>query len=124
MNPVKILIVDDEPTVRAVARRMLDKQFVVIEASDGEEAISIARFQKPDLILMDVMMPRMDGNTACSILKSDEITKLIPVVMLSGVTYELDKKLATVMGADAYITKPFSSQDLLNTVHRFLKLSQ
>jgi two-component system alkaline phosphatase synthesis response regulator PhoP len=124
MNPVKILIVDDEPTVRAVARRMLDKQFVVIEASDGEEAISIARFQKPDLILMDVMMPRMDGNTACSILKSDEITKLIPVVMLSGVTYELNKKLATVMGADAYITKPFSSQDLLNTVHRFLKLSQ
>ncbi len=124
MEPVKILIVDDEPTVRAVARRMLDKQFVVIEASDGEEAISIARFQKPDLILMDVMMPRMDGNTACSILKSDELTKLIPVVMLSGVTYELNKKLATVMGADAYITKPFSAQDLLNTVHRFLKLSQ
>jgi two-component system alkaline phosphatase synthesis response regulator PhoP len=124
MNPVKILIVDDEPTVRAVARRMLDKQFVVIEASDGEEAISIARFQKPDLILMDVMMPRMDGNTACSILKSDEVTKLIPVVMLSGVTYELNKKLAAVIGADAYITKPFSSQDLLNTVHRFLKLSQ
>jgi len=118
------LIVDDEPTVRAVARRMLDKQFVVIEASDGEEAISIARFQKPALILMDVMMPRMDGNTACSILKSDELTKLIPVVMLSGVTYELNKKLATVMGADAYITKPFSAQDLLNTVHRFLKLSQ
>jgi two-component system alkaline phosphatase synthesis response regulator PhoP len=124
MEPVKILIVDDEPTVRAVARRMLDKQFVVIEASDGEEAISIARFQKPALILMDVMMPRMDGNTACSILKSDELTKLIPVVMLSGVTYELNKKLATVMGADAYITKPFSAQDLLNTVHRFLKLSQ
>ena len=124
MNLVKILIVDDEPTVRAVARRMLDKQFVVIEASDGEEAISIARFQKPDLILMDVMMPRMDGNTACSILKSDEVTKLIPVVMLSGVTYELNKKLAAVIGADAYITKPFSSQDLLNTVHRFLKLSQ
>ena len=124
MEPVKILIVDDEPTVRAVARRMLDKQFVVIEASDGKEAISIARFQKPALILMDVMMPRMDGNTACSILKSDELTKLIPVVMLSGVTYELNKKLATVMGADAYITKPFSAQDLLNTVHRFLKLSQ
>lgn len=119
---MKILIADDELSIRSLVHRMLTKYFVVLEAGNGEDAVRIARAQKPDLILMDIMMPKLDGNTACSMIKQDEITNKIPVIMLTGLSYELNKKLATVMGADAYMTKPFSLQQLLDTIAQFLQL--
>jgi two-component system alkaline phosphatase synthesis response regulator PhoP len=121
---MKILIADDELSIRLLVRRMLSKQFVIFEASNGEEAVDVARIQRPDLILMDIMMPRMDGNTACSTLKNDELTKEIPVVMLTGLGYELNKKLAKIMGADAYITKPFSLKELTDTISQFVRLPE
>ena len=116
-----ILIVDDEKNVRRLVRSMLGEENTVIEAEDGEVAIHMARHHKPDFILMDIMMPNMDGYTACKIIKTTPITKTIPVVMLTAVGYELNVELSREMGADGYITKPFSQQDLLNTVDRFLK---
>ncbi len=116
---IRILVADDERNIRALVKSMLSKEYLVLEASDGEEAIRIAQSQKPDLILMDMMMPKVDGNTACYAIKNDRATNGIPVIMLSGVGYELNKKFAEAMGVDGYITKPFSIQDLLDVIGKF-----
>ena len=116
-----ILIVDDERNVRRLVRGMLGKENIVIEAEDGEVAVRMARSHKPHLILMDVMMPKMDGYTACQTIKTTPVTKTIPVVMLTALGHELNVELGQEMGADGYITKPFSHQDLLDTIGRFLK---
>lgn len=120
MDEKKILIVDDESNIRLLVSSMLSKDYTVLEASDGDEAIDIARGQKPDLILMDILMPKLDGYTACRAIKTDPATKAIPVVMLTAVGYELNKKLAKEVGADGYITKPFTSGELLETVTSLL----
>ena len=121
MDIKKILIADDESNIRLLVSSMLGKDYTVIEARDGEEAINIARSQKPDIILMDIMMPKMDGYSAVSMLKTDETTKHIPVIMLTAVGQELNKKLAQTMGAAGYVTKPFTQQDLLHTIGRLVK---
>ncbi len=120
MDKKKILIVDDEPNIRLLVSGILSHDYIVIAASDGEEAIALARRQKPDLILMDIMMPKMDGYVACSILKADPVTRTVLVVMLTGIGHELNKKLAKEVGADGYITKPFSRAELLEVVTHLL----
>ena len=121
MGKKKVLIVDDEEPIRLLVFSILGKDYIVIEASDGGEAISVAHRQKPDLILMDILMPRVDGYTACYRLKNDAVTKAIPVVMLTGVGFELNEKLSRQLGANGYITKPFSPQELLDMIDKFLK---
>ena len=117
----KILIADDEPSVRSLVKKLLGKSYIVLEANDGEEAVNMALNQKPDLILMDILMPKMDGLTACYAIKTNQATKAIPVVMLTAVDYELNKKLSRdIIGAHGYITKPFNSQDLMKTIGQFL----
>jgi len=122
MEKTRILVVDDEQTVRLLVRRFLSDKFAVLEASDGEEAVDMARKHKPALILMDIMMPNMDGYNACHAIKTDEATKAIPVVMLTAVGYELNKKLAESVGADGYITKPFALEKLLDTIGKFVEI--
>ena len=117
----KILVVDDEQNIRLVLRGMLGKRYIVIEASDGQEAIDIARSRKPDLIFMDIFMPGTDGYTACHRIKADKATKAIPVVMLTAVGHQLNRELGKKMGADEYITKPFKKEGLLDVIDRFLK---
>jgi DNA-binding response OmpR family regulator len=116
MDKKKILIADDETGIRVTLGRALDKDYVVLEATNGEEAVEIAKGQKPDLILMDLIMPKMDGYAACSQIKADQATKGIPVVILTAVGHELNKKYATEMGADGYITKPFNIQELIDLI--------
>ena len=116
-----VLVADDEAPVRYVVRKMLGDDYTVLEAMDGQAVLDMARRHQPDIILMDIMMPKMDGYTAVSMLKADEATKHIPIVMLTAVGQELNKKLAQKMGADGYITKPFTQQDLLHTIGRLLK---
>ena len=106
----KVLIVDDEPNVRRLSHTILAKTFDVIEAEDGRQAIDMAIAQKPDVILMDIMMPKMDGLTACHVIKKDPATKAIPVVMVTAIGFELNIKLSQQMGATVYVTKPFSPQ--------------
>ena len=124
----KILIADDDSNIRALVRRMLGSDYLVLDAGDGDEAISLARRHSPDLVLMDILMPNTDGYTACRAIKQDPLTRGIPVVMLTGIAYELNKKLSQQMGADGYITKPFDRKslldgisDILNTGGRVLK---
>ena len=123
MDKKKILIADDEQSIRLLVRRLLSQNYIVLEASDGEEAIDIARRENPDLILMDIMMPKVDGYTACHQITKDQATKAIPVVMLTGVGHELNKKLSFEVGAKGYITKPFSLQDLLDVIGPLLPAS-
>ena len=120
MDRKTVLVVDDEATIRRVIVGILGKEYVVLEAMDGEAAVDIAKRQKPDLILMDLMMPKMDGYTACTALKADQATKAIPVVMLTAIGNELNKKLAKEVGGDGYITKPFTPQELLDVVKNLL----
>ena len=84
MEKKKVLVADDEVYIRLLARSLLSRDYTILEASDGEEAVAMARAQSPDLILMDVMMPKLDGVGACYILKSYSETKGIPVVMLTA----------------------------------------
>lgn len=120
-TPKKILIADDEEMVRSLVRRLLGKHYSVVEAEDGEEAVKVAVNQKPDLILMDILMPKMDGLTACYAIKRNQATKEIPIIMLTAVDYELNRKLSQdVMGAQGYITKPFDSASLTSAITKFL----
>ena len=116
----KILIADDDSNIRALVRRMLGSDYLVLDAGDGDEAVSLARRHSPDLVLMDILMPNTDGYTACLAIKQDPLTRGIPVVMLTGIAYELNKKLSQQMGADGYITKPFDSKSLLDGISDIL----
>jgi two-component system alkaline phosphatase synthesis response regulator PhoP len=121
MDKKKILVTDDEENIRLLVSSMLGKDYIVLGASDGREAVDMAHTQQPDLILMDIMMPKMDGYTACSAIKKDPATRAIPVVMLSAIGHELNVKLGQEMGASGYITKPFGPRDLLDAIDRCLK---
>ena len=117
----KILIADDEKSIRLLVRSVLSNDYTVIEAADGQEALEAAQNQEPTLILMDILMPKKDGLQACSEIKANLTTKAIPVVMLTVIDQELNRKLSAGLGADQYITKPFSPQDLLDTVAQLLE---
>ncbi len=116
----KILIVDDEPTVIKLLSKLLNEHYAVIKARNGEEAIKIAVALQPDLILMDLMMPKMDGYQCCHAIKSDPKTSMIPVIMLTAVHQSLNVKLGEIMGADGYLTKPFNTEELLDTIAEFV----
>jgi CheY-like chemotaxis protein len=112
-----ILIVEDEPKNMKLLRDLLQRfGYEILEASDGEQGVKLAGEKIPNLILMDIMMPKMDGYAACTEIKANQSTRHIPVVMLTAVGYDLNKKLAKQMGADGYVTKPFSRQQLLDAI--------
>ncbi len=116
-----ILVVEDDPQSLELTRDLLQVAgYSTIEATDGEQGVELAKSKKPDLILMDIMMPKMDGYTACNAIRTDKATRTIPVVMLSALDYDQNKELGTVFGADGYITKPFGRQELLDVIKRFL----
>ncbi len=117
----KVLVADDEASILYAIKRILGNKYTVIEANDGEQAVILAQNHKPDIILMDMMMTKKDGLTACSEIKANDATRAIPVIMLTGVGYELNKKIAEAMGAGGYITKPFMPQELLDTISKFLE---
>jgi CheY-like chemotaxis protein len=116
----KVLIVDDEPNVRRLSHKILSKKFEVFEAEDGQQAIDFANAQKPDVILMDMMMPKVDGLTACYAIKKDPATKSIPVIMVTAIGFELNIKLSQQMGATGYVTKPFAPKELLDKIQQIL----
>jgi two-component system phosphate regulon response regulator PhoB len=116
----KILIADDDSDVRDLCRMVLSGEgFEVVEAEDAPSGIARAREQQPDLILLDWMMPEVDGIDALRDLKRHPLTREIPVVMLTALDGVGEITLATYHGADGYMTKPFEAQDLLHLVQRF-----
>ena len=114
----KILIGEDDPTTVQLIEFLLKKNnFEVLIAYNGEEALQIARKEKSDLILMDVMMPKMDGIEAIEKLKKDENTRDIPIIILSALGQEMDVMRGLQAGASSYIVKPFSPQELLTEIN-------
>jgi len=116
----KILVVDDESNIRLLVKNMIGTRYDVIEAGDGDEALTKAQKEKPDLVLLDILMPGKDGFTTCNQLKAGKGTKDIPVVMVTALQHKLDEKLALSLKADGYMRKPFTSEDLLAAVHAAL----
>ncbi|SHF24060.1 two-component system, OmpR family, alkaline phosphatase synthesis response regulator PhoP [Desulfofundulus australicus DSM 11792] len=120
----KILVVDDEEHILELIRFNLEKEgYQVVTATDGNTAVEIARSQRPDLILLDVMLPEQDGLAVCRILQQEAATRRIPVIMISARGDELDKVLGLEMGADDYVTKPFSPRELVARVKARLRRS-
>jgi two-component system, OmpR family, alkaline phosphatase synthesis response regulator PhoP len=116
----KVLIVDDEPNLRRLSRTILSKNFDVVEAEDGKQAVEIANSQQPDVILMDMMMPNMDGLTACYAIRNHQDTKSIPIIMVTAIGFELNVKLSQQMGANGYVTKPFTPKELFDKIELVL----
>ncbi len=122
MNKKRILIVDDQKKLVELVRFKLEKEgFECLAASDGEEGLEMAKKENPDLILMDVMMPKINGFQVCRLLKSDENYKHIPIIMLSAKDQESDKFWGKESGADDYMTKPFDLEKLFQKVHEYLE---
>ncbi len=121
MAKKKILLVDDEADlVKAIELRLTKEGFDVITSLDGEDALKKARTQKPDLLILDLMLPKIDGYKVCRLLKFDQKYKNVPVIMLTARVEERDRNLGMEMGADEYITKPFEWDDLLAKILNFL----
>ena len=116
----KILVVDDDPADRVWLKKVLGNSYIIIEAEGGEEAISFAHSEKPDLVLMDVMMPNVDGYSACHRIKMDPQTAGIPVVMVTGLNYKLNMRLAEELDANGYVNKPVNPQELSDRIYQFL----
>ncbi len=121
MAAQKILLVDDDPNILKVLSMRLEKTgYEVDSISDGFMALEKIRKDRPDLIILDLMLPEIDGYKVCRMLKFDEAYKDIPVIMLTGRTQEEDRKKGLQMGADAYIVKPFESKNLLMKIEELL----
>jgi len=118
----KILIADDEPSVRLLLKSVLSSDYAVIEASDGQEAVEAIRKHKPALAVLDIFMPNKDGVQACYEIKADSATKDIPVIMLTAIDHDLNRKLCAEMGAEQYLTKPFKPRELLDVIAKLVKV--
>lgn len=118
----KILIVDDSAMVLKILYDMLKNEYVVIQAKSGEEALQLAVREIPDLILLDVIMKDMDGYQVCKVLKSDPLTKNIPIIFVSGLNEQNDEKKGLELGAIDYITKPFSEPIVKIRIKNHLEL--
>lgn len=117
----KVLVVDDLPSeLELICRILQDAGIDVIRASDGEQAIACIQAQPPDLVILDVVMPRMNGFEVVRELRDNERTQHLPIVFCTQKSTEIDKAWATDLGADAYVTKPFDPQQFLDIVRRFL----
>ena len=121
MSPKKILVVDDEVDLVETVRFPLEMEgFDVLISYNGEDALNQARKEKPDLIILDLMLPKLDGYKVCRLLKFDERYKHIPILMLTAKTQEKDKTLGMETGANEYITKPFEMDYLMEKVKAYL----
>ena len=117
----KILVVDDEIYIVHILDFSLGMEgYEVLTALDGEQALEKARAEHPDLIVLDIIMPKLDGYETCKMLKADDRTKDIPVILLSAKGRNVDQKIGFEVGADDYITKPFSPRKLVERINAIL----
>ncbi|HBG48651.1 MAG TPA: two-component system response regulator [Cyanobacteria bacterium UBA9971] len=118
----KILIVDDEPDIVETLKFLIESEgFESIIAMDGEEALRKAKEENPDIMILDVMLPKINGYKVCRLLKFDNKYKHIPILMVTARSQEEDKVIGEETGADEYITKPFDINELLQKIHLYLK---
>jgi len=118
----KVLIVDDEQDIVETLRFMLESEGInCLVAYDGEEALNLAKSELPDLMILDVMLPKINGYKICRLLKFDAKYKNIPILMVTARSQDEDKAIGQETGADEYITKPFEINDVVMKVKQYLK---
>ncbi len=123
-NPMrlKIMVIDDSKTIRQTAENLLTKAgYDVITASDGFEALSLVADHHPDLIFVDIMMPRLDGYQTCTLIKGNAAYADTPVIMLSSKDGLFDRAKGRLAGSDQYLTKPFTREELLDAIRRHVR---
>ncbi len=117
LRGVKVLVIDDSKTIRRSAENLLTKEgYDVITATDGFDALAKIADARPEIIFVDIMMPRLDGYQTCALIKNNSEFKTTPVVMLSSKDGLFDKAKGRIVGSVQYITKPFSREELLGTI--------
>jgi len=118
----KILVTDDSPTIVAMIKEILESAgYSVVTASDGQEALDKAKKEKPDLIVLDLMLPKIDGYKVCAMLKFDKNFRSTPIMILTARAGESDKELGAEVHADAYVTKPFEPDAFLMKIKELIK---
>lgn len=120
-SDLKVLVIDDSKTIRRTAETLLKKVGCnVVTAENGFEALPIISSNHPDIIFIDIMMPRLDGYQTCSLIKNNAQFKNTPVIMLSSKDGLFDRAKGRIVGAEQYLTKPFARDDLLNAIRTHL----
>lgn len=118
----RVLVTEDSPTVLEIERYALENAgYEIIVARDGQEALDLARREKPDIIILDLMLPKLDGYKVCRMLKFDEKYKHIPIIMFTSRVQKSDEALGFEVGADAYLPKTADPKDLLDKIQALLK---
>jgi two-component system alkaline phosphatase synthesis response regulator PhoP len=122
--PNTIAIVEDEPNIVELVKYNLDREgYRTVAANDGRKGLEVIRQELPDLVILDLMLPELDGITVCKLLRADVATKSIPIIILTAKSEEADRVLGLEMGADDYVTKPFSPRELVARVRAVLRRS-
>ncbi len=116
----KVMVIDDSKTIRRTAETLLKKEgFEVVTATDGFEALSLIADHQPNLILLDIMMPRLDGYQTCALIKHHRVFRHTPVIMLSSKDGLFDRARGRVVGSNNYITKPFTREELMSVIGQY-----
>lgn len=119
ISGIKVMVIDDSKTIRRTAESLLKKAGCdVITATDGFEALALIADLHPDVIFVDIMMPRLDGYQTCALIKHNEVYRDIPVIMLSSKDGLFDRARGRIVGSEQYLTKPFTKDELLGAIRR------
>ena len=122
LQGLKVLVIDDSKTIRKTAETLLKKEGCeVLTAVDGFEALSKIADHKPDIIFVDIMMPRLDGYQTCALIKHNQLFKSTPVIMLSSKDGLFDRARGRIVGSEQYLTKPFTKDELLGAIQNHVK---
>ncbi|CAG67689.1 MULTISPECIES: twitching motility response regulator PilG [Acinetobacter] len=120
---IKIMVIDDSKTIRRTAETLLQKEgYTVVTATDGFEALSKIAQTNPDIIFVDIMMPRLDGYQTCALIKNSQNYQHIPVIMLSSKDGLFDQAKGRIVGSDEYLIKPFSKDELLTAIRNHVSV--
>jgi twitching motility two-component system response regulator PilG len=122
LTGLRVMVIDDSKTIRRTAETLLKKEGCnVVTATDGFEALSKIADHQPQVVFVDIMMPRLDGYQTCALIKNNQMFKGIPVIMLSSKDGLFDKARGRIVGSDEYLTKPFTRDELLAAIRKYVK---
>ena len=123
LDGLRVMVIDDSKTIRRTAETLLKREGAeVVTAVDGFEALAKIADQRPQIIFVDIMMPRLDGYQTCALIKNNQIFKSTPVIMLSSKDGLFDKARGRIVGSEQYVTKPFTREELLDAIRTHVKV--
>ncbi|GHE31979.1 twitching motility response regulator PilG [Vulcaniibacterium thermophilum] len=121
LDGLKVMVIDDSKTIRRTAETLLKREGCeVVTATDGFEALAKIADTHPDIIFVDIMMPRLDGYQTCALIKNNQMFKSTPVIMLSSKDGLFDKARGRIVGSEQYLTKPFTREELLDAIRKYV----